>query len=215
MALPSEKLITINDRGARAATTFGSLSQGGANMVFIKKLTADADSTLSFVNGASSVVLDSTYKEYLFTFNNMHPETGGSEFLINFSLDTGSNYNVTKTTTSFRTFHQEGGGGGNISYDAGRDLAQSTAFFELGHDITGDNDGCLSGTLQLFDPANTTFAKHFIATTNTHQQDESNRASIENFKAGYCNTTSAIDAVQFKMSANNIDAGDICLYGIL
>ena len=70
MALPSEKLITINDRGARAATTFGSLSAGGGNMIFIKKLTASSSATLSFVDGASSVVLDNTYKEYLFTFKN-------------------------------------------------------------------------------------------------------------------------------------------------
>jgi hypothetical protein len=202
---------------SNATTIFdaGAMASGfGGSMVFIKKLTASGTATLSFVNGASGVVLDNTYKEYLFTFNNIHPETGGSEFLVNFSLDTGSNYNVTKTTTSFRTFHQEGDGGQNVSYDTGRDLAQSTAFFELGHDITDDNDGSLSGTLSLFNPANTTFVKHFIAVTNTHQEDESNRASIENFKAGYCNTTSAIDAVQFKMSANNIDAGDICLYGI-
>ena len=38
--------------------------------------------------------------------------------------------------------------------------------------------------------------------------------TINQFTAGYCNTTSAIDAVQFKMSSGNIDAGDICLYGI-
>ena len=62
MALPSNKLITINDRGARAATTFGSVTSGGANMVFIKKLTASSSGTLTFHNGVSSVVLDSTYK---------------------------------------------------------------------------------------------------------------------------------------------------------
>ena len=73
MTLPAEKLITINDRGARVATTFGSVTSGGANMVFIKKLTASTSSTLTFHNGTSSVVLDSTYKEYIFTFNNLHP----------------------------------------------------------------------------------------------------------------------------------------------
>ncbi len=32
--------------------------------------------------------------------------------------------------------------------------------------------------------------------------------------AGYFNTTSAIDAVQFKMSSGNIDSGVIKLYGV-
>ena len=38
--------------------------------------------------------------------------------------------------------------------------------------------------------------------------------SMENYSAGYFNTTSAIDAIQFKYASGNIDAGDICLYGI-
>ena len=59
-------IVTLNDRGVRSVTAFGSVS--GGSMVFIKKLTASSSGTLSFVNGASSVVLDSTYKEYMFTF---------------------------------------------------------------------------------------------------------------------------------------------------
>ena len=34
------------------------------------------------------------------------------------------------------------------------------------------------------------------------------------YAAGYFNTTTALTRVQFKMSSGNIDAGDICLYGI-
>ena len=59
-------IVTINDRAVRSVTTFGSLNTG--SIVFIKKLTASSSATLSFVNGSSNVVLDSTYKEYLFTF---------------------------------------------------------------------------------------------------------------------------------------------------
>jgi hypothetical protein len=36
----------------------------------------------------------------------------------------------------------------------------------------------------------------------------------DNFCSGYINTTSAIDEIQFKMSSGNMDAGDICLYGL-
>jgi hypothetical protein len=33
--------------------------------------------------------------------------------------------------------------------------------------------------------------------------------------AGYGNTTSAVDAIQFKMSSGNIDSGTIDMYGVL
>ena len=59
----------------------GALSSGiGGSMVFIKKLTASSSATLSFVDGSSSVVLDNTYKEYLFTFKNIHPATDNVNF---------------------------------------------------------------------------------------------------------------------------------------
>jgi hypothetical protein len=63
----------------------------------------------------------------------------------------------------------------------------------------------------LFNPSSTTFVKHFIARCNVYQ---SSNYSIDNYTGGYANTTSAIDAVQFKMNSGNIDAGTITLYGI-
>ena len=35
-----------------------------------------------------------------------------------------------------------------------------------------------------------------------------------NYVSGYLNTTSAVDAIQFSYSANNIDTGTISLFGI-
>ena len=191
----------------------GSMAAGlGSSITFIKKLTASSSSTLSFVNGSSNVVLDSTYKEYLFTFKNIHPQTDDTGFMFNLSIDTGSNYNVTKTTTNFRAFHSEAGDGVDLRIETTTDLIQSTAFQDLTREDSGnDNDECIGGFLHLFNPSSTTFVKHFLATTNsTHEADYSH----ENFVGGYGNTTSAVDAVQFKMSSGNIDAGDICLYGI-
>jgi predicted NAD/FAD-binding protein len=204
-------IVKLNNRGIRSATAVGTTTQLG-NMVFIKKLTASSSSTLSFVDGASSVVLDDTYKEYIFTFKDIHPATNNTGFMFNMSIDSGSNYNVTKTTTNFRAYHAEGGDGQDLRYETTTDLAQSTAFQDLSREDSGnDNDECIAGYLHLFNPSSTTFVKHFIATTNsTHEADYSH----QNFVAGYGNTTSAVDAVQFKMSSGNIDAGDICLYGI-
>jgi len=206
-------IVTLNDRAVRSVTAFGSLNTG--SMIFIKKLTASSSGTLSFVNGASSVVLDSTYKEYVFTFKDIHPSNDTVRFQFNMSADGGSNYNVTKTTTAFNAYHYESDSGTNLGYDddGNTDLAQGTGFQNLTNFSSGaDNDQSLGGYLQLFNPSSTTFVKHFISRINNAISD--NRPG-DNYIAGYGNTTSAVNAIQFKFASGNIDAGDICLYGIL
>jgi len=203
-------IVTLNDRGVRSVTTFGSLS--GGSMIFIKKLTASSSGTLSFVDGASSVVLDSTYKEYVFTFNNIHPGTNGGALSFQGSTDTGSSYGVTVTTTSFEAYHDEADSTTALAYSTSQDLAQSTNFKKLTAGVGSDNDQCCAGILRLFNPSSTTFVKHFIS--DVHEAYHADYAT-HSLYAGYFNTTSAIDAIQFKMHSGNIDAGDICLYGIL
>jgi predicted NAD/FAD-binding protein len=195
---------TIFDAGAMA-------SGFGGSMVFIKKLTASSSANLSFVDGASSVVLDSTYKEYLFTFKNIHPQNNATRLKFNVSIDAGSNYNVAKTSTMFNAYHNEGDSGAALAYETGTDSAQATGTEHLGNDTSNANDSCMGGYLHLFNPASTTFVKHFISRAATLANGE---YAVDTYKAGYCNTTSAIDAIQFSMSSGNIDAGDICLYGI-
>jgi len=208
-------LVKLNNRGVRSATTFGSISALG-EMRFIKKQTASSSATISFVDGTSDVVLDDTYKEYLFTFNNIHPSNDGDTFSFQGNAAGGSGYNETITSTSFRSYNNEADNDTALAYygTGNFDLAQSTNFQILGGGGVGsDADQCLAGSLHLFNPSSTTFVKHFIARTNSY--DNSDNYSIDSYVAGYFNTTSAIDAMQFKFSTGNIDAGDICLYGIL
>jgi len=182
-------------------------------MILIKTLTASSSGTLSFAHGASSVVFDDTYNSYVFKFINIHPATNGALFMFNFSIDTGSNYNVTKTTSFFTATHQENGGDSGLSYASGQDLHQSTAFKNIAHATGNDSDENANGVMTLFNPSSTTFVKHFICHTSntTSTSNPENRQSIT---AGYGNTTSAVDAIQFKMSSGNIDSGVIKLYGI-
>ena len=202
-------LVKLNNRGVRSISTFGSISSLGT-YTFIKKITASSSSTISFVDGSSDVVLDNTYKEYLFTFNDIHPSADSNQFLINFSADTGSNYNVTKTSTVWRAFLSEGDSSGS-GYVSSNDLAQGTGVQILASSLGADADHTTQGYLHLFDPSSTTYVKHFISRISTTSSDD----QIMDFHvAGYCNTTSAVDAAQFSMTTGNIDAGDICLYGI-
>ena len=196
------------------ATT--SAQVGAGAMKLIKSVDASSDSTISFVDGTSDVVLDSTYKTYIFKFYDIHPETDEDYFSFNLSVDGGSNYNVTKTSTMFRAYHFEDDSAAAVAYEAGYDQAQSTAFHALNEaGISNDNDASLSGSLTLFNPSSTTFVKHFMANADALRGSGSpSPLAINNFISGYGNTTSAVDAVQFKMESGDIDAGTIKLYGI-
>ena len=204
-------LVKHNNNSISAITSAGQLASG--SMVLIKEQTASSSSSVSFVDGSSDVVLDSTYPIYVFKFINIHPSDAGTNFRVNFSVDSGSNYNVTKTTTVFASQHFENDSSASLAYQAGQDLAQSTnpqMFMIL--DNASDSGG--SGELYLFNPSSTTFVKHFIAKGTGFVVDGGNPKEYDMYVAGYGNTTSAIDAVQFSMASGNIDAGTIKLYGI-
>ena len=202
-------IVTLNNRAVRSVTTFGSASVGG-NMKFIKKLTASSSSTLSFVNGSSDVVLDSTYKEYVFTFKNIHPQTSDANFTVGFR-DGSTDYDAVKTTSYARVYNAEAGSSNALEHQD-EDLDQSTDFHKLTTDLGAENDEGCSGFMHFFNPASTTFAKHFISQLSVYSQNDYN---YHVFTGGYVNTTTAIDEISFKFHSGNIDAGDICLYGIL
>jgi hypothetical protein len=185
----------------------GSMASGfGGSLVFLSKQTASASSSISFTSG-----IDSTYKEYLFTFKNIHASSLDARLTFQCSTDGGSNYNTTVTSTSFRTFHDESDSLAIIGYQTGSDQAQGTSFERLTESFATNNDDNAGGYLQIFNPSSTTFVKHFIANTNVNRDGG---GISQNFQAGYFNTTNSVDAIQFKMNSGNIDAGDICLYGI-
>ena len=181
-----------------------SVSGGGLNLISTQ--TASSSSTISFTSG-----IDSTYKEYVFKFYDCHPATDNVDFQVNFSSDSGSNYNVTKTTSFFAAYQNESGSATSLTYANANDLEQSTGFQMLNDGVGNGNDESCVGTLHLFDPSNTTFVKHFIATSHRYYYSD---YAIVDYMTGYCNTTSAIDAVQFKFESGNIDSGVIKLYGI-
>jgi|TARA_R100000008_G_scaffold16079_2_gene7911 hypothetical protein len=187
-----------------------SVSGVADDMVLIKTLTASSSATLDFVDGTSDVVLDSTYPVYLFKFINIHPSNNLVDFQLNFR-DGDSSFDATKTTTAFRAYHNEGGTDTTFGYVTGFDVAQGTGVHTLANNMGNGNDESLSGELWLFNPSSTTYVKHFMADLNNYNQDD---YSVRHFSAGYCNVTAAIDGVEVKCSAGNIDSGTIKLYGI-
>jgi len=179
---------------------------GGGSLNLISTQTASSSSTINFTSG-----LDSTYKEYIFKFIDIHGSADDTFFQVNFR-DGGTNYDATKTTSLFRIYNFENDATAALAYEAEHDLAQSTGVLKIAQGCGADNDQNTVGTLHLFDPSSTTFVKHFISKTSTIHG--SNDAAYSWCVGGYCNTTSAIDGAQFSMSSGNIDSGTIKLYGI-
>ena len=186
------------------------------SMTLLQTQTASSSATIDFTSN-----IDSTYDSYVFKFIDIHPATDITQFSFNMSTDGGSNYNVTKTSSSFRTYHSEDDSESALSYFTNMDLAQSTSFQPLTYYSGDQNDGCSVGTLQIFNPSSTTFVKHFICTTNEMSRGGESTSAGGNpplshnyYVAGYGNTTSAVNAIRFQMSSGNIDSGDIKLYGI-
>jgi len=215
MALNKLKFNSFNvTPAASTAIRFNSDADGfetasaGGSLVKISTTTISADtSAVSITSG-----INSTYKKYIFFFNNVHHDSTGADFLFNMSVDSGSNYNVAKTTTYFKASHSEGDQTPDFGYVTGRDLAQGTGGQIVSSSTRADDDSGISGFIHLFDPSSTTFVKHFIARFS----DMTGNPGIanDNFSAGYGNTTSAVDAVQFSMSSGNLDSGSISLYGV-
>ena len=199
-------LVKYNNRSILNVTALDSIASGGLNLLATNTISSGVSSS-SFTSN-----IDSTYDTYMFKLINIHPATNDTNFTFNLSTDTGSNYNVTKTTTTFGAYHGEGGGGASVFYDTSDDLAQSTNYQNLVVDSIGNgNDESLSGEMYLFSPSSTTFVKHFIARTNIYHDGD---YTFDNYIAGYCNVTAAIDGVDFQFNSGNIDSGVIKMYGL-
>jgi hypothetical protein len=192
-----------------SANGFETAAEG--SMTLIKTITASNDATIDFVDGTSSVVLDSTYPVYLFKMINVHGITDDTQFKFQGNSSGGSGFNETITSTYFKAGQNEAGDYTILGYGTGSDQAQGTGYQTISENMGNANDECGSGELYLFNPSSTTFVKHFLVKLQ-HQQHASQ--SYQSYTAGYFNTTSAIDEISFKFASGNIDSGTFKLYGI-
>ena len=224
MALSKVNFNSMNvTPAASKAIKFNSSNNGletgdiSGNLVLISTTTVSSSS--STVNITSGI--DSTYKEYIIKAINIHP-SANSQFMIHFSVDGGSNFNTNMQTAAFQVYHTENDGSTQLNYRAGDDLTNGTngdgdtsTYAFLSNTIGNDAKMCGDSIIHLFDPSNTTFVKNFMAKTQIYMdRDSPQLASVIQYYAGYVNTTSAVNAVSFKMFEGTIDSGTFKLYGV-
>jgi len=202
-------LVKYNNNSISDVTELAGVPSGA--IVHIKTLTASSSSTISFIDGSSSVVFDNTYPVYFIKFISVHPGTNDQPLTFQGTTD-GSNFNTTITSTHFEALVRENNSSPSVNYQSSQDLSQSTDFQYIQKDFGNDDDQNGSGTLFIFNPSSTTFVKHFVCRSVGYVYEDYVK---DYFAAGYLNTTSAIDAIQFKMSSGEIQGGTIDLFGVV
>ena len=184
--------------------TAGATTEG--DVVLLSSQTASSASEIEFTSG-----IDSTYGEYIFRFYNI--SAGTNTALFHFQV--GSGYNTTVTSTYFDADHRQDGSGPSLQYVADKDQAQGTAYQVLTAENDSTASSSASGELVIFNPASTTYVKHWYSTFNTRTLlgGSAHQLTYNSFAAGYFNTTSAITQAKFKMEAGTFD-GTIKMWGV-
>ena len=109
-------LVKLNNNGVKNATAFGSIT-GLGNLVLLSTQTASGSSSIDFTSG-----IDSTYKEYIFIFNNIHPSVNDALFQFNLTIDgtttfTNSTYiPLSSSKLQPSVWHKSGAETFNINY---------------------------------------------------------------------------------------------------
>ena len=187
----------------------GAIDSGvpkGAMTLLSTNTLSSAAATVDITSG-----LTSTYDSYIIKIINMHPANNAAQPTFQVDTGTNTNYNTTiAAATHFVASQNEGDSGGGVGY-YNENTGNITSFLRIGVSTGNDNDQNLNATLQLFNPASSTFNKQFILRSSSNTADDHEH---DFFLGGIFNTTTAITRVRFKFSAGNIDAGIFKLYGI-
>ena len=197
---------------ASKAIKFNSSNDGietgdvGGSLVLLDTVTVTNAGNITF-DGNLATGFSSTYKEYIFKLIDIHPASDNVKYT--FQVDTSGNtsYNQQCTSTFFRAAQDESATT-DFGYKTAEDQANGTSMQTLTGTIGDDNDQSACGTLHIFDPTSTTFVKHFIFRGHGYTHND---YAIDEFAAGYFNTTTALDKITFAFSSGN-QAGTIKMY---
>jgi len=120
-------VVSANNNALSAISALPSaVAGGGLNLIKTQTISSDT-ATVSFINGTSDVVFDSTYKEYVFKYINCHPASDDQKLVFQATTN-GSDFNTTVTNTYFFAQHTEADNSNPFAYGADDDQAQGHHF---------------------------------------------------------------------------------------
>lgn len=173
----------------------GTISAGGGALVHLGTLTASASATLE-----DTTSITGAYDNYLFIFEDIHPATDSVQFRARLSTDGGSTY----ASTNYN--------GVNKRFLFTTGPVTSTAEMNLSYTTTG-NDASYGSYAQLM-LSNVNNASRYKAWYG-YNLGVSTSATVEGvYFAGWYESTSVVDAIQFYYSSGNITGGSVHIYGV-
>jgi len=196
------------------------LREPSGGLDLIKTIDSGSSATYEFLHGTNDVVLDGTYRSYVFEFINMHPLTAtGVIFRWKWSKDGGNSYStMTASTGAVSSRHDEDGSpAATAKHDTGYYSGTGTNAWASGknHNLGGycldDSDSSTSGYLHWF--ANYSTNKIPIAQIKSSTSASGPACIILHLSNGIDEQNEVINGVQFYFSSGNIDTGTIKLYG--
>lgn len=177
------------------------VSAGGGSLVLLSTQTASAASTVSFTSD-----IDSTYKQYLFKLIDLTVGSDGSGIQMLVSTDGGSSY----LATSVYTYHLAATNAGTAAYasNTSSPTGGGIVISASGGNASGEN---LGSEVIINNPASSTEWK-IVSVNGTNIISA---GTARNYRGGgSVNTTTAIDAIRFKVDVGTF-SGTLKMYGVL
>ena len=111
----------VSDGSGSISSVNSGLKGGGYTLISTHSTIATSGSSIAITSG-----IDSTYDEYEFVITDFHPSNDGVALQIEFSINGGSSYGISKMTTSWKA-HQVEAGGTHLGYSPDWDRENSTS----------------------------------------------------------------------------------------
>ena len=186
----------------------------------IKKQTISSGvSSVEFIDGSSDVVFDSTYKTYVFQFENMVSDSGEQNMLYQATTDGGTTWNSVSgnwVRTMPFIYDDSGAYNSNLATTTEADRNITSGWQLMSFPAVTVTGGSFSGSLYFYDPANSSQYKValMIAAGVADGNGGAHWLTYGRLQPYTLMTTSAINGLKFFVSSGTIDGGDISLFGI-
>ena len=180
----------------------------GGGLIFIKKITASSDGSISFQNGSGGVVIDGTYDNYVIKFNNVRPADQNKN--LNAQIYTGGTIRTSNYGTTTAIFNgAQGGVSNNTSF---QDFTDNCGAWI---NINNQTEKGLFGEICFSTPTDT--SQFFTATYSGGTAYDGVYGRVKSYvgTGGYKTSGTAMDGIKFFFNSGNIVEGIFTLYGMV
>jgi len=189
--------LLLSDAGVLKRVDFSHL-KGGGMWEFISETTASDSAQIDFTTFSTD------FKDFCFSFQDLHPQTDDTRLCARFFQGTGGSQAI----ESGSSYHFA-----IVVHDNQVDTDQGTSQdkMEMSREMGSVSTESISGETTVYNVHGTTHHK-LMKTHGVIQGSDTGRAGVLN-SAGKLVSTSAITGIRFFMLSGNIQSGKIAMYG--